>query len=94
MNKDNLTEEQRKSIARYKTWIEDVHCLECGYIGTMGIVEKLYPWYFKTWFIIIIALLGSIYYGSGILIAIIMFIFRDPRYILECPNCRQKLNYK
>lgn len=77
----------------------DVHtrrkqtCLECGYVGIMGIEEELHPWWLSWWCIALITVVGAIFMGAGFVIGGVLVLLRyfgefDTR-VLVCPNCEE-----
>ena len=43
-------------------------CMACGYVGIMGIGDEIRPWWLSWWFIAVIAIVGSIFMGAGLVI--------------------------
>lgn len=66
-------------------------CMACGYVGIMGIGDEIRPWWLSWWFIAVIAIVGSIFMGAGLVIGgglIALRYFGDfDSMVLVCPSC-------
>lgn len=78
-------------------------CLKCGYIGLMGVVKELIPWYASIPFALILAwglgIVMSLFWAPwivGLAVAIIVWGIRynTAKVILCCPSCEIRLNCK
>jgi len=85
--KDNLTPEIRQNLRKYSDLVS-MHCLECGYVGQMGVVGRRNRWYFSWWILIPLA-----FSGIGTIPFLILVIMRSAtsKHKVKCPVCNQKL---
>ena len=79
----------RNNLKQYNKLASSVECLECGYVGLMGVLKTKFPWYL-TWWVLIPVLLT----GIGIIPAIFLVIWRSAsrRYTVVCPSCLNTLS--
>ncbi|MFZ4707622.1 MAG: hypothetical protein ACOYMF_16600 [Bacteroidales bacterium] len=84
---DNLTPEIRHNLRKYNELVP-MHCLECGYIGQMGVVGRRNRWYFSWWILIPLA-----FSGIGTIPFLILLIMRSAtsKHKVKCPVCNEKL---
>jgi len=77
----------RQVLKQYNELIE-LNCLECGYVGQMGVIKAKIPWYL-TWWVLIPVLLT----GIGFIPAFFLGLWRlvSTKHTVECPSCRKTL---
>jgi hypothetical protein len=63
-------------------------CLECGYVGLMGVQRSTCPWYFSWWVVIPLLLTGI-----GIIPAILILAGKasSTKDFVVCPRCKKLL---
>lgn len=83
-------EQIRHELKKYDEFVE-LKCLECGYVGDMGVIQKVVPWYF-TWWVLIPVLLTGIGTIPAIGLGICRYISTKHRVV--CPSCKEVLLHK
>jgi hypothetical protein len=80
----------REGLKGFSSHESSATCLECGYVGMMGIKKKIVPWYVSAWLILSILILsgGGLFIIAGIILLVRMKITKK---MITCPNCRQDL---
>lgn len=96
-----LPEHIRQNLKKYRQHAERITCLECGYVGLMGIKADTKPWYAKWWgstlLAAIAATLVSAFLGGGLMVAAVVggvvgvVTQLAGTTILSCPNCEAHL---
>ena len=92
---EDLTPELREELKKFQTHT-NMHCLECGYTGLMGVTGKIIPWYLTWWILIPLSMVGSLF-GLGIIGSIILgAILGFARNLFlkakaTCPSCKKNL---
>lgn len=97
-----LPEHIRQNLKKYRQHAERITCLECGYIGPMGIKARIKPWYATWWGSILLAAIAAsiasvLFGGIGMIAAVILGGFASAlalsvgRDIHSCPNCEADL---
>lgn len=88
-----LPEHVRASLKKYGKHIR-MTCLECGYIGLMGVKKSKRPWYLSWWvviaFFIVSMPFGPLGWGVPIILGLAMAF--SQKHTVECPNCCAELN--
>jgi hypothetical protein len=89
----SLTQEQATIYQRLKAFKEEreVHCRECGYLGPMGVVKAIPPWW-NRWFIWIPLALTGIGFFAFLAYCIIGSL--NTRHRVVCPQCLRTLDTK
>jgi ribosomal protein S27E len=85
-----ISQHIREGLKGFSSHAPSVTCLECGYVGMMGVKKKVVPWYVSAWLILAILILsgGALFIIAGILLLIRIKITKK---MVTCPNCRQDL---
>lgn len=87
-----LPEHIRTSLKKYGTHTQ-MTCLECGYIGLMGVKKSTRPWYLSWWVVIVFFIIsmpfGPIGWGVPIILGLAMAF--SQKHTVECPNCLKEL---
>ncbi|MCW0368320.1 hypothetical protein NB699_003303 [Xanthomonas sacchari] len=97
-----LPEHIRQNLKKYRQHAERITCLECGYVGPMGIKMSIKPWYATWWGSILLAVIAAsiasaVFGGIGMMIAVIVggvvsaLALSGSREIHSCPNCEVDL---
>jgi hypothetical protein len=96
MQDNMLPDDIRQNLKKYKNHIS-LTCLECGYIGLMGVKKVIAPWFFS-WFVIIAAtaylfLMTGMPFYVVLCAAFAIGAFRGAlsKREVECPNCHKTL---
>ncbi len=94
-----LPEHIRQNLKKYRQHAERITCLECGYMGLMGI--KAESWYAKWWGGALLggiaATLVSVLFGGGLMVAVVaggvvgVVASWVGTTIISCPNCEADL---
>lgn len=103
---DNVTKIPAHILKNLKGYDEhlELTCMECGYVGAMGVKSKIVPWYVSNKMIVaavcvllILTFLGAnfgtaitIIWGALIVMARSIFI----KNIVSCPSCGEDLMTK
>jgi len=97
-----LPEHIRQNLKKYRQHAERITCLECGYVGPMGIKARIKPWYATWWGSILLAAIAAsiasvLFGGVGMMAAVIVgglvsaLALSGSRDIHSCPNCEADL---
>lgn len=97
-----LPEHIRLNLKKYQRHAERITCLECGYVGPMGIKASVKPWYATWWGSILLAAIAAsiasvLFGGIGMMAAVIVggvvsaLALSGGRDIHCCPNCEADL---
>lgn len=99
-----LPEHIRQNLKKYHQHAERITCLECGYVGPMGIKARIKPWYAKWWgstlLAAIAATLVSAFFGGGLMVAAVVggvvgiVTQLAGTTIISCPNCEADLQQR
>lgn len=98
-----LPEHIRQNLKKYRQHAERITCLECGYVGPMGIKVRIKPWYATWWGSILLAAMAAsiasvLLGGIGTMVAVIVgglasaLGLSGGRDIHSCPNCEADLH--
>lgn len=90
-----LPEKIRENLRRYPNTRPGVTCLECGYVGLMGITRTGAQWY-TTWIGAalccgVMALLLGVYVGIATGAALGFVGAARARVFCFCPNCEREI---
>lgn len=97
-----LPEHIRQNLKKYHQHAERITCLECGYVGPMGVKARIKPWYATWWGSILLAAIAAsivsvLFRGIGMMAAVIVgglvsaLALSGSRDIHSCPNCEADL---
>jgi len=96
-----LPEHIRQNLKKYHRYVERLTCLECGYVGLMGVKADIKPWYATWWGGALLggiaATLVSALFGGGLMVAVIVGAVVGGvaqlagTTIISCPNCEADL---
>jgi predicted RNA-binding Zn-ribbon protein involved in translation (DUF1610 family) len=97
-----LSEHIRRNLKKYRQHAEGITCLECGYVGLMGIKACIKPWYATWWGSILLAAIAAsiasvLFGGIGTVVAVVggglasALTLSGSRDIHSCPNCEADL---
>lgn len=97
-----LPEHIRLNLKKYHRYAERITCLECGYVGPMGIKASVKPWYATWWGSILLAAIAAsiasaLFGGIGMMAAVVVggvvsaLALSGGRDIHSCPNCEADL---
>ncbi len=94
-----LPQEIRDKLKNYKEIHQKVSCSECGYVGKMGIIKKILPWYGTWWgiFILVILSIPFVIVPAGWSVIVIVWglvyygLKTNAKYALDCPNCDTRI---
>jgi predicted RNA-binding Zn-ribbon protein involved in translation (DUF1610 family) len=97
-----LPEHVRLSLKQYREHAERITCLECGYVGPMGIKTRTKPWYASWWASILLASIAAVALSAlmgglglmtafvvGGLVSLLSLFAGSTTY--SCPNCNAEL---
>lgn len=73
------------------TEFKEILCFNCGYSGTMGVVETSNTFELPWWLIVILILCGV---GIPVLIGLFVIQYFTKRLLCECPNCKASIVVK
>lgn len=84
-----LPEHIRASLRKYDTHTT-MTCLECGYMGLMGVKKSTKPWYLSWWMFIVYAIIFAPLSWAFIIAFVLAEMFTR-KHRTECPNCGTEL---
>jgi hypothetical protein len=90
MEEGQISQHIREGLKGFQSHVQSVSCLECGYIGMMGVKKNVVPWYVSAWLILAILILsgGALFIIAGI---ILLLRIKITKKMVTCPNCRHDL---
>jgi predicted RNA-binding Zn-ribbon protein involved in translation (DUF1610 family) len=82
-----------ESLKEFNEHAKNITCLECGYVGMMGIKAPIVPWYASWWTIGVVIVVFALFGGAGFVFGIVLGLIRFAvtRYLVVCPSCRREL---
>ena len=82
----------RESLKQFTTHI-NLTCLECGYIGLMGVTGTIVPWYVSWWTIFFVFVASSYFHITALSLGAILVgvRFLVSKKLVVCPSCKSEL---